>query len=170
MSSNWGWDCMGIAGLVKDYLIATRFVKGMLDCVCQSSWLLLLQLQSSSYINEPDVRGWAWIVWYMRFSIPWPSRTATVTVIAWGFRIGLGFGGFCYDDVSLDCNWMGLCGLFQDYGDVMESDQDCKTELDCSRIWELAQNSLDHLAFASISLHSTNFGAIWSITLKSNYN
>ena len=48
---------MGITGLVKDYLIATRFVKGMLDCVCQASWLLLLQLQSSSYINEPDVRG-----------------------------------------------------------------------------------------------------------------
>ena len=57
MSSDWGWDCMGIAGLVKDYLIATRFVKGMLDCVYQASWLLLLQLQSSSYINEPDVRG-----------------------------------------------------------------------------------------------------------------
>ena len=58
----------------------------------------------------------------------------------------------CRDGLQRNAGSLAICpgncgtgGLLQYYGGVVEPDRDCKADLDCSSIWELARNWIDQL-------------------------
>ena len=81
-------DCIGIAGLVKDSLIATRFVKGILDCIC------LLQIHDRrTKLARPPL--WLFLlyelglvsVWQGRWVVFGDANDETASSPSWFYRL-----------------------------------------------------------------------------------
>ena len=81
-------DCMWIAGLVEDYWIATRFVKGMLDCIC------VLQIRGGrTKLARPPL--WLFLlyelglvsVWQGRWVVFGDANNETASSPSWFYRL-----------------------------------------------------------------------------------
>ena len=64
----------------------------------------------------------------------------------------------CRDGLQRNTGSLAICpgncgtgGLLQYYGGVVEPDRDCKADLDCSSIWELARNWIDPLLLQQLA-------------------